>query len=318
MNNEDIKCVNCKSKNIVKRGKQKTKQEKQIYYCKDCGKRFVLNGLKGKSFNANVILNAISYYNLGNTIEEASRLVNKKFRVKTSKSSVHKWLQDFKDVYSYHRLRERVLKEYGKDVVASKLFRHRGLTYNYKYHRAKLDLFCKNYNNLFRYLKSFENSFPHEIFESDKRCSDVKIDVNVLRKDKNNYACKLAKLALSAVNDNKKRHELVENFMLVNDSATIAVEVPVWFWEKKLDSGTGICGHIDILQLRYGNIYVLDFKPNAAKENFKSVVSQLYFYALGLSFRTGISIDKFRCAWFDDEDYLEFEPGKVRVNWRKN
>lgn len=71
-----VKCIYCKGKNIVKRGKQKSNSRaKQIYYCKDCKKRFVFSSLKGKSFDARVVWNAISYYNLGNTLEQSSKLV---------------------------------------------------------------------------------------------------------------------------------------------------------------------------------------------------------------------------------------------------
>ena len=309
-----MKCAYCNGNRIVKRGKQKTKRIKQIYYCKDCNKRFIDSGLRGKAYDAIVILNAISYYNLGNSLEESVKLINKQFKIKASKSSVSNWLNEYKHIYSYHRFRDNVLREYNRDVLASRLFRHKGLTYNYKYHKAKLDLFCR-YDNLASYLKSFEENFPHDIFEKDERGSQIRIDINVLKKEKNNYACKLAKFALNSINDNKKRHNLIENFMLINDTATIAVEVPVWFWEKNLYGGIGICGHIDILQLRYGKIYVLDFKPDAVKENEKKVVSQLYLYSLGLSFRTGIMLENFRCAWFDDESYFEFNPNNVEVRW---
>ena len=40
---------------------------------------------------------------------------------------------------------------------------------------------------------------------------------------------------------------------------------------KKMD--IGVSGHIDILQIRQGRIYILDFKPNAAQENEQKVVS---------------------------------------------
>ena len=94
--------------------------------------------------------------------------------------------------------------------------------------------------------------------------------------------------------------------MLINDSSTIACEVPVWFWDKKLDMG--ICGHIDILQIRQGKIFVLDYKPDAGKEKEDKVASQLYLYASGLSFRTGLPLQSFRCAWFDEHMYYEFNP----------
>jgi hypothetical protein len=52
----------------------------------------------------------------------------------------------------------------------------------------------------------------------------------------------------------------------------------------------------------------LDFKPEALKENMYKVASQLFWYALGLSFRTSIPLSNFVCAWFDDSVYCEFNP----------
>ena len=251
-------------------------------------------------------------------MEQSSKLINRKFKIKISKSAIHKWLGEFKEIYPYHRLRNNISKEYGRDIIASKLFKHKGLTYNYKYHKAKIDLFSRNYKSLIYYLKSLEQNFPHNIFESDSRCSQIKVNIEILRKDKNNYACKLANFSLSSVSSNTERHELVESFMLMNDTATIAVEVPVWFWEKNINAyegGIGICGHIDILQLKFGKIYILDFKPEADKENEQKVSSQLYLYARGLSFRARIPLERFRCAWFDADNYFEFEQSKVRIKW---
>ena len=95
--------------------------------------------------------------------------------------------------------------------------------------------------------------------------------------------------------------------MLMNDQTTVAAEVPVWFWEKSYSAG--ISGHIDILQVRRGNIYVLDYKPEAEKE--KKAPAQLLQYVRGLLFRTGLPMDYFRCAWFDGKYYYEFDPNKL-------
>jgi len=62
--------------------------------------------------------------------------------------------------------------------------------------------------------------------------------------------------------------------MLINDIVTIACEVPVWLWEKNLDAG--IFGHIDILQVRNDQVYILDYKPDAAHEVEQKVASRLY------------------------------------------
>jgi len=52
------------------------------------------------------------------------------------------------------------------------------------------------------------------------------LQADVTRKD--NYATKLAGLALQIAPSNIKRHETLQRFMLLNDSATIAVEVPIY------------------------------------------------------------------------------------------
>ena len=118
------------------------------------------------------------------------------------------------------------------------------------------------------------------MFEGGERCSQIKLDVTVKKSKGRNQACRLAGLALQAVDDNRnrKRHEVVEEFMLINDTATVACEIPIWMWEKKLD--VGVSGHIDLLQIRRGRIYILDFKPKAARENEQKVASQLYFMLL--------------------------------------
>lgn len=104
---------------------------------------------------------------------------------------------------------------------------------------------------------------------------------------------------------------MVQEFMLINDSSTVAIELPVWLYEKGLDKR--LSGHIDVLQVRQGRIFIPDYKPNAEKENEHKVISQLYWYATGLSFRARIPLGMFRCAWFDENGYFEFDPSGVEI-----
>lgn len=311
---QKINCIYCKSNDIIKKGKLYNKKiTKQIYFCKNCNKKFTLSKLKHKIYSPKIILQAISYYNLSNTLGQTSKLINKQFKIKVSKSTINNWLKEFSGIYTYHKIKDKIAKS--SELIKEKLFKHRGLTYNYKYHKGKLNLFYSN-KNLVNYLKNLENNFPHKFFEEDQRCSELKLfnNSNFKIKNKYNYACKLAGLSLKAVNTSEERHRVIENFMLINDSATIAIEVPVWFWERRVENGIGICGHIDILQSRGNKIYILDYKPDAAKENLQKVSSQLYLYALALSFRSKIPLKGFRCAWFDDKNYFEFNPTEIRSN----
>ena len=309
-------CPSCHSKKIIRKGTARLKYgTSQTYLCKDCGKKFRDKRLSHKSYKPKVITAALSHYNLGYTIDETVRYVNRRFKVKTSKSTVHDWIKEFADVCTYHRIRDRIIKKFGKEIIVSKDFEHHGLNYNFKYHRGKLDLLPAEFNALKDYDRSFENGCP-DYYKNDERPSQLKIELKIKRGTKFNQACRLSALALTAKRTNYERHSLVENFMLINDSTTIACEVPVWFWEKNLD--TGIFGHIDVLQVRYGSIYVMDYKPGASHENVQKVASQLLFYSSGLSFRTKIPLDKFRCAWFDDNVYYEFNPREANVKYSRS
>ena len=305
---QEIICPNCHGKNIIKYGRY---GNEQIYLCKDCSKKFRNRGLKSKIYNPKVITSAITYYNLGNTLKQTANLVNRRFKVKVSKSSVHSWVKEFSGICTYGKLRPRVIKKYKNKIIYAFSFQHSGLTYDFRHHRPKLEMLCSGFPTLVRYLKDMKSKCPSDIFKENKRCSQLQIDVKIKKDKRFNHACRLAEVALKACSRNKERHNVVEEFMLVNDSSTIACEIPVWFWAKKLD--VGICGHVDILQIRQGKIYVLDFKPNAKKEKESNAASQLYLYALGLSFRTGISLTKFRCAWFDENVYYEFPPSKIHL-----
>jgi len=76
-----------------------------------------------------------------------------------------------------------------------------------------------------------------------------------------------------------------------------------------------ITGHIDFLQIRNGQIHILDYKPNAAQER---PIEQLTLYAMALSRLTGLRLFEFKCAWFDEKDYFEFFPLHVLFKPKKN
>lgn len=73
----EVKCPYCFSENFAKRGLRKTKKGKvQLYFCHDCLKTFTPGSVKGKHYPLPTILNAISLYNLGYSLEETCRIVN--------------------------------------------------------------------------------------------------------------------------------------------------------------------------------------------------------------------------------------------------
>ena len=95
--------------------------------------------------------------------------------------------------------------------------------------------------------------------------------------------------------------------MLINDTATVATEVPVYLYPNespRLNLKEPLCGHIDVLQIRYDKVWILDYKPEA-KFNRVNSSHQVFLYALCLSKRTGIPLDDIGYAYFDEKDYFE-------------
>ena len=178
-------------------------------------------------------------------------------------------------------------------------------------------MFIKDYFwELARYLKDIPEKCPHGMFFTGKPTSSrIELDFSIKPERKRNYACRLADLALATTKKNRKRHAVVQDFMLANDTATLACEVPVYLYSdeaagfgflknSRVDSREGVTGHIDLIQIRFGYIHLLDFKPMAAKEKY--VMAQLLVYALALSVRTRIWLRNFVCGWLDGKNYFEF------------
>ena len=312
-----IACPYCKHYTIIKKGKRRKKlRTDQQYLCTSCQKTFVQTSVKNITYNAEVLRDALTLYNQGFTFEETAKILNKRFKVTITTSTVHRWNQQYKGICTYSMLRVPLLKQYGKDSVVSKNFEYQGLAYNFKYHIGKLELLCKDHHALASYIRKCQTGCPSFFSSIQHRCSQLRIEIIVEKTIvSDNLLCRQTALALSNYPTKKMRHSLVENFMLINDDTTVAAEVPVWLWEKNLNCS--IAGHIDLIQIHDGYVYILDYKPDATKENQPKVASQLYLYASGLSFRTKIPLHHIRCAWFDDTHYFEFEPIKAKVQYTK-
>lgn len=145
---EPTRCPYCESKNIIKKGFREKKEERiQIYACPDCGKKFTGQRLKGKRHPARVILDGISFYNLGYSYEESCRFLERRYGMKVDSTSLARWVEDFSDICTYGRIREYGMKLYtaNQAIESSKMF-HRQV-YVYRYHRAKMELLLQDYKN---------------------------------------------------------------------------------------------------------------------------------------------------------------------------
>lgn len=350
---DSFSCPYCQSKDFVRRGtRMKTRETVQLYQCKSCGRTFTPHSVKGKHYPLATIFDAISLYNLGYSLEESCRKTNSVVSGSAiavcneigtatginslSSATLSGWLEQFKDNLPFLRMRDFATTKFRpKEMVITATLAHRQL-YRYRFHRAKCHIMMqenfhhRTFTPLVEFLEMVPGECPHQYFQEGSRASETPLTFSktaMIVRGKTNYATKLATFVLQGAKERKDRHEILQKFMLYNDSVTVATEVPVYLTRDDLEHMqtqlgfeiTGdlpklITGHIDILQIRNGQIHILDFKPNAEKER---PIEQLTLYAMALSRLTGLRLFEFKCAWFDEKDYFEFYPLHVLHKTKK-
>jgi ATP-dependent exoDNAse (exonuclease V) beta subunit len=323
-------CPQCGCKSTAKKGKRRNRlQTLQVYRCTECLRRFTGEPSKNKTYPLRLILETLSTFNLGHSLTETQQLIRKRFHRQIPERTISSWLTEYRPLTTYARLRATGKKLYSPQLIIRSHTFHHQQVYRFQVQRAKLELLTQpapqphthanlDFSSLKKYLASIEIQFPHNLFQAtEHRSSKFPADIHPPVTRKENHATRLAGLVLPTSPNNKKRHETLQRFMLINDSVTVAVEVPVYLTRDdiayyrsrsfELDFETYvITGHIDFLQIRNGHIHILDYKPEARKETHAHV--QLTIYALALARRTSLPLKFFKCGWFDEKDYFEFYP----------
>ena len=254
-------CPYCNSVDFVKRGiRQKKHEVVQLYLCRnsECGRTFTAERVKGKRFPLQVILEGISYYNLGLTLEQTCEILGKKFGNtkeigaagaesisapgRPTPATLASWVEEYKPICRFERMRPYAIKLFPpQKMIEVVSMAHRQL-YRFRYHRAKALLSLEEFKNrrfdrLVEYLNNVSSETPHQYFADGERMSEIrsKFDkTDMIIKSKSNFANKTAEFVLHSVVENKERHEALQRFMIANDSVTIATEVPVYIREEDI------------------------------------------------------------------------------------
>src|SRR5262245_21096726 len=279
-------CPYCGGRNLTRRGMRKKKLEiVQLWRCASCKRVFTPGpaALRNKTYPLRTILTALSDYDLGYTLEETAAHIQKKTGRHISSSTITSWLREYYHQCSYRRLRAAGLRRFPavQTIRSIKLY-HRQV-YGYAYHRPKLDFVRAgtlddkrtgdtHFAALADFLESIPRTCPHELFRREDdpkaRASQARPSFadpsRIIVNSKRNAATEAAGLIIAAVGNNKFRHESPQRFMLINDSVTVAIEVPIWLTEEDMRAlehqhgielaprvggvERAITGHIDFLQ----------------------------------------------------------------------
>jgi ATP-dependent exoDNAse (exonuclease V) beta subunit len=249
--------------------------------------------------------------------------MRRKAHIEIPTRTLQDWLQTYRPLCTYSRLRTAGSRLFTPETIIRMLELEHRQVYRFQLHRAKLDILLQNPDHsafapLRDYFRQIETNFPHNLFtEAEHRSSKFPAELRPKIERKENHATRMAELVLPTSLNNRMRHEMLQRFMLVNDSVTVAVEIPIYLTATDLAyyrhhgfnldfEAEAVTGHIDVLQIRNGRLHILDYKPEARKETHAHV--QLTIYALALARRIGLPLKLFKCAWFDEKDYFEFYP----------
>jgi hypothetical protein len=208
-------------------------QTLQVYECSECLHRFTAGDAgKNKTYPLKIILEAVSTFNLGYSLTETQHKLHRRFHREIPERTISSWLTEHKALATYHRLRKEARKLYDpRSIIRSVDLDHQQV-YRFQVHRAKLDLLLSQsdhaaFHELKQYFESIGKNFPHQLFQASRERSSkfpVELHPPIMRKENN--ATRLAALALPTSPTNRKRHETLQRFMLINDSVTVASRFP--------------------------------------------------------------------------------------------
>ncbi len=98
-----MKCPYCGSFHIVKDGVRKNKNGKrQRYKCKECGKRFVLDPIKGHKANGKLIALSMDLYFKGLSYRKIADTIYQFYGIKIHHDTIRRWISKFMNKINEH------------------------------------------------------------------------------------------------------------------------------------------------------------------------------------------------------------------------
>src|SRR3989344_9371226 len=205
-------CPHCKSKKFVKRGIRKKKLEMvQLYKCADCSRTFTAQFIKGKHYPINLIIDGLSYYNLGFGLEDTCRILSRKFGLRdgVASATLANWINEYSPLCRYARLRQFAIKMCKPEQTIEVMNMAHRQIYRFLYHRPKMRLTLQEFKNrhfepLKEYLDGVSSETPHQYFQEGVRISEIKTKFDksqMIVRAKQNYANRLASFVLQTVKD---------------------------------------------------------------------------------------------------------------------
>lgn len=200
------------------------------------------------------------------------------------------------------------MKHFHDTDIISRIFRkprgERTVEYEFK---TRADIYWippeENNNNFKRLTDYLRDCFEDGVIYRDKGCSDCDEIFGLEFEQREDTTVMKICQKSGFMGKGTQMHPIVQDYFLHNDMYTVAMEVPV------SSESHDRSGFIDLVRYQPDEdvIWILDFKPNAHKERWQKVMSQLFWYRKLLSENAGIPEDKIKCAYFDNLNYYQLK-----------
>src|SRR5271157_2109550 len=188
------RCPHCNSRRLTKKGARQKKLERvPLYRCRACGRTFTPGprAVRNKTYPVNEILEALTQYDRGNTLEETARKISSRHGHPVAASTISRWLSEHPGLTTYRRLRARGRRLFTPTQVirAHKLY-HRQV-YEFAIHRAKLAFLrdgsldekrsatpasTARFDTLANFLESVPTACPHDLFRREDGARGSQLD----------------------------------------------------------------------------------------------------------------------------------------------
>jgi hypothetical protein len=100
----------CNSNRLIKKGTRKKKLEDvPLFLCRACGRTFAPGprAIRNKTYPLPEILEALTFYNRGNTLEATAEKISSRHGHRVAPSTISRWLSEHPALTTYRRLRDR-------------------------------------------------------------------------------------------------------------------------------------------------------------------------------------------------------------------
>jgi transposase-like protein len=235
------RCIYCAGTQITRRGKRYKQHEiLQRWYCHSCAVSFSPRTAgKGNTYPLKVILETLCHFYQGHAIGTTADYIRRRFGLSVHPRTISRWLTEYRDLTAFARIRDKTRRTHTPRQLIRSVRLHHKQVYTYRIHQGKLDHITggrehQSFQPIADYLADMAENCPHHLFQDSgntgSRASQGQARFNldaVEIKAKRNHACRIADLVLQTVTNNKRRHDEIQRFMLITDSVTVAVEVPI-------------------------------------------------------------------------------------------